>query len=239
MEIRTLADLLACAPGTAVVAGDGWVWQLSPYPAGAWFTPGSEIEKSAEELIEAGTVRVLYDPQRQPARVLDEYGDMDSGAVGRYLRSAIGYVLATAAGSSQPEAWRTLSGQALTEALAVHLLAGLHPVLFEHVIALDVQVERAEPGRPAPASSGSKPALTAYDRYRPVVELESGSHRYALECTDCRDWEGWAGVRVWTAPERMPVDLADLIRAADAHEREHHPTGCRCERYDCNHDKED
>lgn len=78
---------------------------------------------------------------------------------------------------------------------------------------------------------------TAYDRYRPVVDPDTG--RAALECADCRNWEGWPGVRVWTAPENAAVDLADQISAADAHERTEHPTGCRCESDDCNHDEED
>jgi hypothetical protein len=60
-----------------------------------------------------------------------------------------------------------------------------------------------------------------------------------LDCADCRDWEGWRGVRVWTATEHAAVDLADMNRAADAHERENHPAGCRHDPYDCNCDEED
>lgn len=78
---------------------------------------------------------------------------------------------------------------------------------------------------------------TTYERYRPVVDPDTG--RPALACDDCRDSEGWPGVLAWTAPEQAAVDLADQIAAADAHERENHPTGCRCEPYDCNHDEED
>lgn len=81
--------------------------------------------------------------------------------------------------------------------------------------------------------------MTAYERYRPTVDLDEGNERPALECADCLNAEGWHGVRVWTAHPHIPVDLADLIRAADTHEREAHPTGCRCEPYDCNHDDED
>lgn len=79
--------------------------------------------------------------------------------------------------------------------------------------------------------------MTAYERYRPVVDLDTG--RAALDCGACRDTEGWAGVRVWTAPETAAIDLADQLRAADEHEREYHPTGCRCEPYDCNCDDEE
>ncbi len=81
--------------------------------------------------------------------------------------------------------------------------------------------------------------MTAYDRYRPTVDLDSGNERPALDCADCRDSEGWPGVRVWTAPEGAAVDLADQLHAADEHERAHHPAGCRCEPYDCNHGEED
>lgn len=77
---------------------------------------------------------------------------------------------------------------------------------------------------------------TAYDRYRPITDPDTG--RPGLVCGDCRDGEGWPGVRVWTAPA-YAFDLADQIRGAEQHERAHHPTGCRCEPYDCNHDEED
>lgn len=80
--------------------------------------------------------------------------------------------------------------------------------------------------------------MTAYDRYRPTAEVTEGNIRPALDCMDCHDWEGWPGVRVWTAPENAAVDLADQVRAADEHERICHPTGCRCEPYDCNHGDE-
>jgi hypothetical protein len=81
--------------------------------------------------------------------------------------------------------------------------------------------------------------MTAYERYRPTVDLADGNERPALDCRDCRDFEGWRGVRVWTAQENTAVDLADSMRAADEHEREHHPTGCRCEPHDCNCDDEE
>ena len=77
--------------------------------------------------------------------------------------------------------------------------------------------------------------MVAYDRYRPIVD----AGRPALVCDDCRDSEGWPDVRVWTAPEQSAFDLADQISAADEHERTCHPTGCRCEPYDCNHDDEE
>lgn len=80
--------------------------------------------------------------------------------------------------------------------------------------------------------------MTAYDRYRPTAEVTEGNVRPALDCMDCRDFEGWPGVRVWTATENAAIDLTDQIAAA-AHEREYHPTGCRCEPDDCNHDEED
>lgn len=78
--------------------------------------------------------------------------------------------------------------------------------------------------------------MTAYDRYRPAVV--PGTTRAEVICNDCCT-EGWPGRVIWTAPEGARVDLADMIRAADAHEREFHPLGCRCDPYDCNHDEED
>jgi hypothetical protein len=79
--------------------------------------------------------------------------------------------------------------------------------------------------------------MAAYDRYRPIVDPDTG--RPALVCDDCRDPEGWPGVRVWTAPETAAFDLADQINAVDEHERTYHPTGCRHEPYDCNCDNEE
>lgn len=176
MEIRTLDELLACAPRTVVLTGNGVVWQLGEYESDTWFTPGSGIKANAGLLIQAAPLRVIYEPEISPTRVRHEYG---------------------------------------------------------------IEAARAETVRIAADDSPKETIMTAHDRYRPTIELESGNHLYALDCADCRNWEGWPGVRVWTAPEHAAVDLADLIRAADTHERAVHPTGCRCDPYDCNHDEED
>lgn len=77
----------------------------------------------------------------------------------------------------------------------------------------------------------------AYERYLPITDPTTG--RPALVCGDCRDPEGWSGVTVWIASEGVAIDLADQLRAVDAHERAEHPTGCRCDPHDCNHDDEE
>jgi hypothetical protein len=87
---------------------------------------------------------------------------------------------------------------------------------------------------PGPTRAASVRATT-YERYRPVVDLDTG--RAALDCGDCTDWEGWPGVRVWSAPEQAAYSLADQIRAADEHDRECH--GCNCEPFECDCDEED
>lgn len=148
MEITTPADLAACPAGTVVLDGHGIAWQSMPYMPHHWFATGSEVEKTPQQLMQSGPLRVIHNPA-SPARA------------------------------------------------------------------------------------------TAYDRYRPTVEIDSGNQRPALDCTDCRNWEGWPGVRVWAAPEHAAVDLADLIAAADVHERAEHPTGCRCDPHDCGHTEED
>ena len=77
-----------------------------------------------------------------PKRVYLDGGALDFTTVDAYLRRAIAYVLRTAAKSSLPDSWRTLSAEKLTDEIVIHVLAGLHPVLFDHAVESGLRVAR-------------------------------------------------------------------------------------------------
>lgn len=153
MGITTLVDLLATPLESVVLDGQGNAWQSSRYEPGMWFAAGSEVEKTAAELLKCGPLRLIHTPGPTATSVYLEGGRLDFDGIRKYFDQAIAYTLRNAAMSSLPDSWRTLTTEQLTDALSVHLLAGLHPVLFDYAVNSGLQVARAEMAR---AATGDK-----------------------------------------------------------------------------------
>lgn len=157
-EITTIADLMAQSVGAVVLDGNARSWQLAE--PDLWL--GVDRDKKAEakpaaEMLEIGPLRLVHSPELSPAHVLLEHGRVDFASVDAYFNQAIDYVLRTAAKSRLPDSWRTLTAKQLTDALSTHLLAGLHPVLFDHSVACGIKVARIEMTRAAAARASIKP----------------------------------------------------------------------------------
>lgn len=157
-EITTIADLKAQPVGAVVLDGQAGAWQCTQLDR--WFGTGCELERSPAEMLEIGPLRLIHSPEFSPAHVLIEGGRVHFASVEDYFNHAIAYVLRTAAKSRLPDSWRTLTAEQFTHALSTHLLAGLHPVLFDHSVASGIKVARAEMARAAAARASIKPGGT-------------------------------------------------------------------------------